>query len=258
MVTPNREQPPSQRIAQALRRSIQAGQYQQGDRLPSERELAATYHAARNTAREAIGLLQSEGLVDVRHGSGVFVRRPVPMIRMGADRYSNRVRKQTGLSPFRVEAGRQGKTARVDVPDISRVVPPADVARRLGVPEDQDSVVQRVNHYFADDEPVQIATTYIPWQIAQGSVLATHADTGPGSIYERLEELGHRIIRAREEITARMPRPDETTALAIPPGVPVIEVLHTGTDQHGHPFEVTRFVMRADRTGLDYDVPVED
>ncbi|MBI1757826.1 MAG: GntR family transcriptional regulator [Actinobacteria bacterium] len=258
MSQPEREQLPSRRIADALRQSIEARTFRPGDRLPSERELAATYQTARNTAREAIGLLQAEGLVDVQHGRGAFVRRQAPMIRLGADRYSNRVRRETGLSPFRAEAQRQGKTARVEVPEIGRTIPPRDVADRLGVADDEPSVVQRVNLYFADDEPVQLGTTYIPWTIAEGSVLATEAKTGTGSIYSRFEELGHQITRAREEITARMPRPAETVALAIPPGVPVIEVLHTGIDQDGRAFEVTRFVMRADLNGLDYNLPVED
>jgi GntR family transcriptional regulator len=39
--------------------------------------------------------------------------------------------------------------------------------------------------------------------------------------------------------------------------VPVLDVLHTSLDQQGQPYELTRFVMRADRTGLLYDVPVE-
>jgi GntR family transcriptional regulator len=55
-----------------------------------------------------------------------------------------------------------------------------------------------------------------------------------------------------------MPRPDENAILAVPPGVPVIELLHTGIDQDGKPFEVTRFVMRADRSGLDYNIPIEE
>jgi hypothetical protein len=32
---------------------------------------------------------------------------------------------------------------------------------------------------------------------------------------------------------------------------------HTSLDQDGQPYELTRFVMRADLTGLLYDVPVE-
>lgn len=253
-----RTEPPSRVIADALRQAIAAGTYRPGDKLPSERALAAQYGTARNTAREAFDLLQRDGLVTVEHGRGAFVRRPVRMLRMGVQRYSRRLRSETGLSPFRAEAQRLGKTARVDVPDISRVHPPADVAERLGVDVEGPTVVQRVNHYFLDDEPVQIGITFIPWTIVKGSVLATEAKTGAGSIYARFAELGHEIMQAREEITARMPRPDEVRILAIPPGVPVMEVLHTGIDQDGQAFEVTRFVMRADSSALDYLLPIED
>lgn len=253
-----REQPASRRIADALRAAIAEGRYGPGDKLPSERALAAEHGAARNTAREAIDLLQREGLVTAEQGRGVFVRRPVQLLRMGAQRYSRRLRDETGLSPFRAEAQRLGLNARVEVPNISRVSPPADVADRLDVPADQPSVVQRVNQYFLDDQPVQIGTTYIPWTIVEGSVLATEAKTGRGSIYARFAELGHEITQAREEVTARMPRPDEVTTLAIPPGTPVIEVLHTGIDQHGRAFEVTRFVMRADASALDYLLTIDD
>ena len=56
---------------------------------------------------------------------------------------------------------------------------------------------------------------------------------------------------------ARMPRPDEREHLQIPPGVPVIDVLHTSLDQDGAAYEVTRFVLRADMNGLLYNTPVE-
>jgi GntR family transcriptional regulator len=236
---------------------ITNGSYAAGDKLPSERSLAAQFKTARNTAREAIGILAVEGLVDPQHGRGVFVRSPTPMIRMGAGRYARGLRDETGLSPFRAEALRQGKEPRVDVPSITRIKPPPDVAERLGLGT-TDRVVERVNHYFADDEPVQIGITYIPWSIAAGSVLASKAKTGRGSIYGRLRELGHEITEIREEITARMPRPDEVTVLQLPIGVPVIELLHTGIDQAGQPFEITRFIIRADRNVLDYRITIED
>lgn len=248
---------PSRKIAAALREAISNGTYAPGDKLPSERELASEHHTARNTAREAISLLQIEGLVDVQHGRGAYVRTATPMIRLGGNRYSNKTREETGLSPFRAEAQSQGKQARVDVPDIGRIAPPADVAARLGLADGED-VVQRVNHYYADDEPVQLGITYIPWALVEGTPLASQVNTGHGSIYGRFADLGHRITRAREEISARMPRPEEAATLSVPPGVPIIEVLHTGLDQDGRPFEVTRFVMRADRNVLDYNVPIED
>lgn len=245
-------------MASELRSAIASGDLPPGAKLPSERALAARYGVARNTAREAIRLLAEEGLVTAHHGKGVFVREKRRLLRFGSERYSHRLRKETGLSPYRAEVAKQGRTARVDCTSIERVRPPEDVAERLGVDPAEPSVVRRENWYYADDEPVQIGVTYIPWEIAEGSVLATSANMGKGSLYARFEELGHPITRIREEVSARMPTHEEAIGLSIPDGVPVVEVLHTGIDHLDRPFEVTRFVMRADLNGLDYTMPVED
>lgn len=249
--------PPSRRIADELRAAIMRGDFAEGDRLPSERELAARYSTARNTAREALSILQVEGLAVAEHGRGVFVRRRRPLMRLGRERYSRRARNETGLSPFRIEVQRQGRTPRTECRSVARVQPPIEVAERLGLTGDQD-VVRRENWYFADDEPVQVGVTYIPATLVAGSPLATEKTLGRGSIYQRFEDLGYPIARIREEVTARMPTPEEVKGLAMPPGVPVLEVLHTSIDDQGRPFEVTRFVMRADLNGLDYEMPVED
>ncbi len=249
--------PPSRRIADDLRAAIQAGDLAAGARLPSERELARQYSTARNTAREALGILQGEGLVIAQHGRGVFVRDRPPLMRLGADRYSRATRERTGVSPFRLEVMKQGRTPRAECRSITRVPPPADVAERLDLDEAAE-VIRRENWYFADDEPVQVGVTYIPVSIAEGSPLATETQLGRGSIYARFEDLGHVIARIREEVSARMPTPEEARGLAIPPGVPVLEVLHTSLDTQRRPFEVTRFVLRADRNGLDYEMPIED
>ncbi|MFJ6460001.1 GntR family transcriptional regulator [Streptomyces sp. NPDC091387] len=249
-------QPPASRlIAQALRSAIESGELQPGDRVPSERTLAEQYGAARNTAREAIRLLAEQGLVVAKHGRGVFVREPRRLFRFGSDRYSLKNR-ETGLTPFRLEAKRQGKTARIDVPSIAREVPPSDVAERLGVPPEERSVVHRENHYFADDEPVQIVSTYLKWAEAEGTLLM-EAKSGPNGIYGRLEELGHAMTTIRDEIIARMPTPHEAAVLGLSAGVPVLEVLHTSFDQEGAAFEVSRYVHRSDLTGLKYELAVQ-
>ncbi|MDW4903816.1 UTRA domain-containing protein [Streptomyces sp. ADMS] len=174
---------------------------------------------------------------------------------VGSDRYS-RAHRETGLAPFRLEAQRQGKEARIDVVGITRSRPPQDIAERLDVPADDESVPHRENHYFADDEPVQIVSTYLRWDEAQDTAL-TQPRTGQDGIYGRLEDLGHVMTRVRDEITARMPTPAEAAILDLLPGVPVLDVLHTSLDQEGEPFEVSRYVHRADRTGLLYELPVE-
>lgn len=67
-----------QTVAERIARSIAAGKYKKGDRLPAERDLAAHYDVSRPTIREAIIALEIDGLVEVRIGSGVYVVEQKP------------------------------------------------------------------------------------------------------------------------------------------------------------------------------------
>ena len=62
------------RIVTQLRRAILDGDYSYRDRVPSERELAADFGAARGTVRAALKQLEEMHLVVRRPGSGTFVR----------------------------------------------------------------------------------------------------------------------------------------------------------------------------------------
>jgi GntR family transcriptional regulator len=248
--------PPSQRIADDLRTAIVRGQYEPGDLLPSERELARQYGTARNTAREAARILATEGLVVIEQGKGTYVRSAGPLIRLGSDRYSPRHR-DAELPPFRAECARQGKEGRVEMLSVERVVPPSEVAARLDLSTTSRSVVRRESVSYADDDAVHRVTTWVPWAIARGTGLI-RPDTGHArGIYGVLEDQGHTMTRMREEVDARMPTPEEASFLGVPTGVPILDVLHTSIDQDGLPYELTRFVMRADLTGLAYDTPIE-
>ena len=249
-------QPPSKAIAETIRTQIESGELPPGAKLPSERDLASTYGTARNTAREAVRILSDAGLVITDHGRGSFVRPSTPLIRLGNDRYSPRHR-ETGLSPFLMESAKQGMTGRFEVLSIDRVQPPAEVAERLGVSAEDESVLRRENVFYADDDPVHRVTTYIPWSIAEGTGLLEEKVPHQFGIHGVLEERQHVMTRIREEVSTRMPRPGESRLLHLRPGVPVLDVWHTSIDQDGEPYELTRFVMRGDLTGLLYDVPVE-
>ncbi len=64
-----------QDLARSLLEELASGRYPVGARLPAERELAATYSVSRPTVREAMIALEVQGLVEVRVGSGAYVRR---------------------------------------------------------------------------------------------------------------------------------------------------------------------------------------
>jgi GntR family transcriptional regulator len=155
-----------------------------------------------------------------------------------------------------MECAKQGKTGRFEVLSIERIVPPGR-GRPAPVPSNSDSVLRRENVFWADNDPVQRVTTSLSWELAEGTGSLAEEVGHPYGIYGILEDQGHVMTRIREEVSARMPRPEERRDLRLPPGVPVLDVLHTSLDQDGQPYELTRFVMRADLTGLLHDVPVE-
>jgi GntR family transcriptional regulator, transcriptional repressor for pyruvate dehydrogenase complex len=61
-------------IADQLRGLVERGEYEVGSRLPPERDLALQLGVSRPSVREALIALEVEGLVEVRMGSGIYVR----------------------------------------------------------------------------------------------------------------------------------------------------------------------------------------
>jgi len=61
-------------IAEQLRSLIAGGEFAPGGRLPAERDLAKQLGVSRPSVREALIALEVEGIVDVRTGSGIYVR----------------------------------------------------------------------------------------------------------------------------------------------------------------------------------------
>src|SRR5699024_5001884 len=61
------------RIHDAIKKQIDDGFWEIGQRLPSERDLADEYEVSRMTLRQAITLLVEEGILERRVGSGTYV-----------------------------------------------------------------------------------------------------------------------------------------------------------------------------------------
>lgn len=66
----------NERIRGEILRVLKIRDLSPGDRLPSERELAASLRVSRPSVREAVRSLQAEGKLVVKHGQGVFVAEP--------------------------------------------------------------------------------------------------------------------------------------------------------------------------------------
>jgi GntR family transcriptional regulator len=245
--------PPFRQIARHLREAIRRGAFGPGDQLPSESQLIEHYGVARMTVRQALGELRAEGLVVSEHGRGVFVRSRPPVRRLAGDRFARRHR-QAGKAAFLAETEGLGQ-AGVDQIEVGEAAPSPRVRELLQL-TGRSRVVTRSRRYLLDGQPVEMAVSYLPAGIARGTKI-TEVDPGPGGIYARLEELGHTLGEFVEEVSVRMPTPDERRRLQLGPGVPVMVVLRTAYDVAGQPVEVCDTVKAGPSYVLEYRIPAQ-
>ncbi len=67
-------------VASYLKELIKSGKLQPGDRLPTEREMAEKFGVSRTVIRDAVKTLSGIGILEVKHGIGIFVARANPQI----------------------------------------------------------------------------------------------------------------------------------------------------------------------------------
>ncbi|MGX9886954.1 GntR family transcriptional regulator [Streptomyces sp. NPDC002276] len=243
-------QPKYQRIAAQLRAAVEAGEYGPGERLPGENDLMAEHGVARMTARQALGVLQTEGIAEARKGAGVFVRDFRPIRRRGLERLAH-AQWGEGRSIWTTDAG--DRELVVDSVEVTEEDAPAAIAGVLSLGDGEEvRVCVRRRRYVLDGKPVLLSTSYLPAELVAGTRIA-QPDTGPGGMYARLEELGRRPVRFREEIRSRMPSAQEADRLALSSGVPVVLVVRTAFDAEGRVVEVNDMVLDAASYILEYD-----
>lgn len=221
------EAPRSQyrQVADLLRNGIESGEFAPGSSLPSEPELASRFGVSRVTINRAVQLLRGEGLVRVLRGRGTVVRA-IPVIRRhSSQRYRKAAREEGGgRGAFDFEIRRLGLTPRTEIVELGAARPTTQAAVVLGL-EDGEQVLIRKRHLFASDEPVLLATSYVPWEIAEQAGI-TQIDTGPGGIYSRLADIGLGPVKFGEDVRVRIPTADEESFFALSETQQVFEIVH--------------------------------
>lgn len=248
-IDPTSDRPVYRQIADHLRRSVESGDLTPGAQLPSEATLATGYQVSRVTARRALAVLETDGLILPSHGRGWFVRRQPPVRRLSSDRFAQR---HAGKAAFVADMEANQRNYAVDVLFVGKGDAPAAVRDRLGL-RAQDEVVVRRRRYLVEGQPVEFATSYIPLDIAAGTPIE-EPNPGPGGIYARMEDQGMTFDRYEEEVMARMPSEEESRALNLGVGAPVLHLVRTAFAS-GRAVEVCDTVMDSAAFVLFYKLP---
>ncbi|MCX5001016.1 GntR family transcriptional regulator [Streptomyces longwoodensis] len=241
-----------ERVVDALRAAIEAGEYPPGEALPSGEVLAEKYGVHRGTAQKAVRQLAAEGYV-------ALARRKKPVVRE-RPRHLTVVRDR---NVYRDEIGyyfdQNAKDWRpLEKPTRGIAVPPEHVADLLRVPRGQDVFTRNRLMGPADAQvAAQVATSYIPMALVGELPALGSEKPGAGGIYDRLEDYFDAPLEWHETVSARLPNAEEQAALRVPAGSPVLVVTRTASIRRGDEVivaEVNETRMAAAQFAVSYSV----
>lgn len=230
------KQPKYRQVADYLREGILNGTFKEGRPVPSEDRLAEQFGVTRPTVRQGIAELRASGLVEVMAGRGAFVRslhgrpsltRPRGVRRTKDGRY--------------VEAdGIQWTNA--EPPTATRTDAPLAIAEMLRIPPGEPMYTYDVLQTANDGRLRQLHRTYVPFSVLVGTKYEEEAPPPAPELYGALAELGHELSFT-EYVRTRMPLPDQTEALRLSEGVPLLHVTRVVSSEGAQPLVIEEVQM---------------
>jgi DNA-binding GntR family transcriptional regulator len=224
-------------VVAEIKRRIERGEYPPGSLLPSEHHFTRVFGLSRPTIVKALSELRQDGWIDTQQGKGSFVRgRPAL-----AD--AERTRPAHGVLEL-PEAELSGELVQAGV----KAAPPHVRAPLALEPGAKAFLRQRL--LTEDGEPVELASAWLPLDIAAGTDLAS-PDLLNESIRHHLQARKKiRLDHAVERITARHPVGEEAELLHVAPDAPVLSVIVTAYDAASRPVQVSDLVLPGQRHEL--------
>ncbi|WP_089107516.1 GntR family transcriptional regulator [Streptomyces hyaluromycini] len=240
-----------QQVAAAIREAILSGEFAPDTLLPSEAQLMTRYGVSRPTVRNAIAALRAEGLIDVRHGKGSFVRSSGhPTLTL------ERRISRTSEGKFVMPNGDTWQEA--EEPNTYRTLTTKTTGRLLQLGEEE--ALFGCDRLLIDPATGTRAMhrTLIPFEVAEAvPLLGEEPCKPPAAIYWVLTQVGGHALSWTETVRAHMPLPDERTALQLPDATPVLHVARVAHDADDRPLVLEELRFGADRAELAYRITAD-
>jgi len=219
-------------ISTQMKKSIMAGEYKTGDRLPSENELATMLGVHRLTVRQALSSLVNEKVLYRIRGKGTFV---------GQNAIERPSHKLSGLFSEIADKGLQ-PTSRV----LEKAVLPAPqkVAELLKIKEgDQVTKVFRVN--YADNHPIAISYHYAPNSICPELMQEDLEKQAFHQIFNK--KYGMRLGWAEDEVRAGRANKFQAQHLLLSQGTVILKIERVLHLEDGRPLLLTNTVIPGEK-----------
>jgi DNA-binding GntR family transcriptional regulator len=224
-------------VVSEIKRRIERGTYPPGSLLPSEHQLVAEFGVSRPTIVKSLSALRQDGWIDTQQGKGSFVRGRPALAGAERSRPADGVLEtaESELSGELVQAGVK--------------MAPAHVTALLGLKPGARAFVRQLL-LSEDGEPAELASAWLPLEVAEGTDLASAELLGESLRHHLQARKKIRLDHAVEQITARHPSGEEATLLRIAPDSPVLSVIVTAYDATARPIQVSDLVLPGQRHEL--------
>jgi GntR family transcriptional regulator len=225
-------------LATLFRNRIAAGEWPVGGRIPNVDVLAAEFAVARGTMREALGLLEQEGLLERMRAKGTFVRKS-PLdgaVHILAIDWQSLISAHEG--------------ARIDVLEQRVVMQLPSVGGTKGRPAQRYQMMRRL--HLRQEQPYLVARFYLEYDLFR---------QGPPHQFRRLPTLpilhriaGGRIDKAWQTLTIGTADVEMAALLRIPLNAPVAKVERIAVDRDGTILYLGYGVYRGDAISMEIEL----
>lgn len=225
-------------LATLFRNRIAAGEWPVGSRIPNVDELAAEFAVARGTMREALGLLEQEGLLERLRAKGTFVRQSP------AEAHVHKL----AIDWSSLISAHEGAKIEVLEQRVVAELPAADRAK--GRPAAKYQMMRRL--HLRDGRPYLVGRFYLGYELFK---------KGPPLQFRRLPTLPilHRIAgadigKAWQSLTIGMADVEMAGLLQLPLSAPVALVDRIALDRDGAILYAGHGVYRGDAIAMEIEL----
>ncbi len=204
-----------------LRDHIRRGHWAAGTAIPTEDALCSQFGVSRITVRRALGDLQSDGLVERRHGLGTFVLGSAPA-----------TAPQATLS-FIDTLRRHAEETQVRVLHVEHTVPPLDIASLLALGPGEKAL-HAIRLRLMDQVPVMLTDAWIPERLGRK---ITQSTLKKQALYQALLSQGVQFGRVVQEIGAEIADPQRAALLDTAVGSPLLKIARLLHDRDERPVQ---------------------
>jgi GntR family transcriptional regulator len=139
----------------------------------------------------------------------------------------------------------------------AKVPAPTEIAARLGIAEG-DLCVRTVYEFLADGKPVQLSTSWEPYDLTAGTLVVL-PEGGPlagAGVVNRMAEIGITVSHAVEQPEPRQADAEEASLLGIPKAALVTHIRRTYYSDQGQPVETADIVVPSALCEIVYEISI--